>query len=157
TPAARRLLPLLDTDLGRPLADLRSGLVDQELLPDAERVLQGLTPIEREVADVSGQSFLRRILPYRTEDDRIDGVVITFTDVTRLRQQESVLRSLNERLQTHVDQRSRELRQLIENALDGIVIVNDDGVILDLNPRIEELFGWPRAELLGKTLEVLVP
>src|SRR5262249_60521896 len=88
TPAAKRLLHVIDTDLGRPFSDLARGFTDDTLLADAADVLDRLVPCERNVEALEGGVYLRRILPYRTEDDRIDGVVITFTDITRFKQQE---------------------------------------------------------------------
>jgi two-component system CheB/CheR fusion protein len=82
TPATRLLFTLIPGDVGRPLADLHSLAADDALLDDARRVLANFAPIEREVLTVDGTWFNRRILPYRTHDDRVAGVVITFTDIT---------------------------------------------------------------------------
>lgn len=82
TPATRSLFNIIPTDIGRPLADLSSLASDGALLADAQSVLHSATPIEREIEAQSGVWFIRRILPYRTEDHGVDGVVITFTDTT---------------------------------------------------------------------------
>ena len=76
---------LISTDVGRPFGDFAKSFVDEELLPDARRVLEQLGPIEREVRGDTGQWFIRRVLPYRTHDDRIEGVVITFAEVSGLK------------------------------------------------------------------------
>src|SRR5262249_17915101 len=87
TPAATRLVSLIPSDVGRPLSDIATKFTDEELLTDAERVLARLTPVEKEVQEGSaGRWYIRRILPYRTQDNKIEGVVVTFTDVTPLRQ-----------------------------------------------------------------------
>ncbi len=82
TPATRLLFNVIPGDVGRPLADLHSLSADSLLAADANTVLQNRSFIEREIETQSGVWFLRRILPYRTHDDSVEGVVITFTDVT---------------------------------------------------------------------------
>ncbi|HYP97080.1 MAG TPA: chemotaxis protein CheB [Polyangiaceae bacterium] len=82
TPAARNLMDLIGSDIGRPLNDLAKKFVDPELLDDSQTVLDRLVPAEREVHSNDGRWYLRRVLPYRTADDRIEGVVITFVDIS---------------------------------------------------------------------------
>jgi two-component system CheB/CheR fusion protein len=85
TPATKALLRIIDTDLNRSIEDLTPRVNDPKLLSDARQVLDKLQPLEAEVRNAEGQYFFRRILPYRTTDNKIQGVVITFTDVTMLR------------------------------------------------------------------------
>ncbi len=82
TPATRSLFNVIPTDVGRPLRDLTSLAADRALPADARAVLDGAAPIEREVETQAGTWFVRRLLPYYTEDNAIEGVVITFTDIT---------------------------------------------------------------------------
>ena len=82
TPATKSLFSVIPSDIGRPLADLSSLATDSTLLADARAVLQTLAPIEREIKAHTGAWYVRRILPYRTQDNGIEGVVITFTDIT---------------------------------------------------------------------------
>lgn len=82
TPAIRELFNLIPADLGRPLSDITHHLEYQQLLNDAEQVLEKLSVIEREVKASSGKVFIMRVLPYRTAEDRINGVVVTFVDIT---------------------------------------------------------------------------
>ncbi len=109
TPATQRLLRVIETDVGRPISDFALKFTDPELLADAERVLQQLAPIEREVDATEGRHYLRRILPYRTEDDRIVGVVVTLDDITNQKGQERALKRLAEDLDERVSQRTVEL------------------------------------------------
>ena len=85
TPAVRDLMEVIPADRGRPLANLAFKFDDDRLLDDARNVLQSLQPAEREVRAEGGKIFSRRVLPYRTQDNRIEGVVITFADITELR------------------------------------------------------------------------
>jgi two-component system, chemotaxis family, CheB/CheR fusion protein len=85
TPATRSLFNVIPGDIGRPLADLKSLSADGALLTDASTVLQTHQPIEREIEAQGGTWYIRRILPYRTEDTGVQGVVITFVDSTERR------------------------------------------------------------------------
>jgi two-component system CheB/CheR fusion protein len=85
TPEARKLLNVIESDVGRPLHDLAGACIGDGMLEDAKAVIDGLSPVEKEIQDDSGEWYLRRILPYRTDDDRIAGVVVTFSAVTRLK------------------------------------------------------------------------
>ena len=93
TPATKLLFNVLPGDVGRPLADLRSHTEDDHLLADAKVVLSGLVPIEQEIEAEEGLWFARRILPYRAHDGGVEGVVVTFTDIT---ERKHVARALEE-------------------------------------------------------------
>ncbi len=86
TPAATRMFNLIPTDHGRPIGDIAAKFTDVHLLREAEEVLRDLTPREKEVRAEDGRWFTRRIIPYRTLDNRIDGVVISFIDITDRKQ-----------------------------------------------------------------------
>ena len=81
TPAATRLFTLIPSDVGRPLADIAQKFADPKLLDDAQAVLQHLAPRQLEVQAEGGRRYFRQVLPYRTQDSRINGVVLTFSDV----------------------------------------------------------------------------
>jgi two-component system CheB/CheR fusion protein len=85
TPATKALFSVIPTDVGRPLADLSSLAADSALIADARTVLETLSPLEREIAAQNGAWYIRRILPYRTQDNGVEGVVITFADITERR------------------------------------------------------------------------
>ena len=82
TPATKAVFNIIPGDLGRPMADLNSLVTDPDLLKDARSVLQSLIPVEREIAAENGACFIRRVLPYRTKENHVEGVVITFADIT---------------------------------------------------------------------------
>jgi two-component system CheB/CheR fusion protein len=85
TPATKALFSILPGDIGRPLSDLNSLAEDGNLLADAQLVLRTLQPTEREIETCTSSCFIRRILPYRTQNDGVEGVVITFADITERR------------------------------------------------------------------------
>ncbi len=82
TPATRALFAILPGDVGRPLADLHSLAADSALAGDARAVLADQDPAEREIESADGHWFRRRILPYLAHGGRMEGVVITFNDIT---------------------------------------------------------------------------
>ena len=90
TPAVTALLSLIETDIGRPISDVVRKFKDEALIPDARQVLATLTPRSAEVPADTGLWFIRRITPYRTRDDRIEGVVVTFVDVNDLKERNAV-------------------------------------------------------------------
>src|ERR1700712_2630641 len=99
SPASKELFDLVSSDIGRPIKHFVQKFADDNLLRDAESVLKKLVIIEAEVPSDAGHWYLRRILPYRTQDNRIAGVVITFIDITLRKQEEQALRRSETRLQ----------------------------------------------------------
>ncbi|MGN6528814.1 MAG: chemotaxis protein CheB [Burkholderiaceae bacterium] len=97
TPTAVTLFNLIATDVGRPLSHMTNRLDYPQLEADARRTLQELVPVEREVADADGRSYLARTRPYRTGEDRISGVVLTLIDVTERKRSQAALRLSEER------------------------------------------------------------
>jgi two-component system CheB/CheR fusion protein len=144
TPSAVTLFNLIPTDVGRPLTHLSTQLHYPSLLADAGRVLEQLAPIEREV-DGHGSWFLARLRPYRTIDDRIAGVVLSFVDITERKHNEAALR------------RSGELMRLvIENARDYAIFSTDvAGRITAWNTGAQRLLGYDEQEVLGRPAEIV--
>jgi two-component system, chemotaxis family, CheB/CheR fusion protein len=99
TPATSSLFNILPGDVGRPLADLSSLAADGALLPDARTVLQAHAPVEQEIEAGAGAWYMRRIMPYRTQDDGVAGVVITFVDITERRQARDALEAAERQAQ----------------------------------------------------------
>lgn len=100
TPAIREIFNLIPGDHGRPLSDITHRLDYDHLLRDAEIVLDRLLTIEREVHTTDGRVFMMRVLPYRTAEDHINGVVVTFIDMTTRKQAEQDLRASEEKYRT---------------------------------------------------------
>ncbi|HXQ52174.1 MAG TPA: chemotaxis protein CheB [Stellaceae bacterium] len=85
TPAAQSLFRIIARDIGRPLADLTSLSADRDLLADARNVLTSHAPLKREIEAQDGAWYNRRILPYRTDDGQVEGVVVTFADISDIK------------------------------------------------------------------------
>ena len=92
TPTATDIINLIQTDMGRPISDIASKLEYRELAQDAKDVLKTLVSREKEVRGNNGRWYLLRIMPYRTIANVIDGVVITFIDITEQKKTQETLR-----------------------------------------------------------------
>jgi len=108
TTQATKIIKLIPGDVGRPITDLASDLLYPELTTDAQEVLEKLGFVEKPVNARDGRWFTVRIMPYRTLDDRIDGVVITFADITAAKTLEAQLRKKHDILEKHVAEQSKK-------------------------------------------------
>jgi two-component system CheB/CheR fusion protein len=140
TPMAVTLFDLIPDDIGRPLADLTPHLRCAGLAGDAARVLERLTPMEREVGLADGTWFLARLLPYRTMEDRIAGVVLSFIDITERKRAEEV---------------SQWLSAVVASSMDAIISFSLQGTILSWNGGARRVFGHVAEEMIGRPLSTL--
>jgi two-component system CheB/CheR fusion protein len=106
TPQATKIIKLIASDTGRPVTDLASELRYPELADDAREVLRKLAAVEKPIGARDGRWFTVRIMPYRTVDDRIDGVVITFANITVSKTLEAELRAQHRNLEKRITAQS---------------------------------------------------
>ena len=141
TPTATTIFNVLPQDLGRPIQHISSNLVDdEELLDKARLVLETGVPTHKEVRNQQGVWFLKRILPYRTEGNAIDGVLVTFVDISRIKETENALRQSEEKF-----------RFIFEQAGIGIVLLNAAGDLLEANQSLTNILGYSAEELALRT------
>jgi two-component system, chemotaxis family, CheB/CheR fusion protein len=137
------LLQLIPADVGRPIADLASKFIEDDLIPDARSVLDREAPLEREVQTAEGRWYMRRVLPYRTPEERIDGVVVTLTNIDLLKRADLELKELNAKLEQRVAERTRHMKLL----QDLVVIANEansvEPAVRHSLGRVCREFGWP--------------
>lgn len=168
TPALANLLNLRSTDVDRPFSDFASKFVDDTLLQDCRDVLEKLVPNEKEVwtkcepprtsGAAAGETptsathlatpppparcYFRRILPYRTIDQRIVGVVVTFIDVTA---------------RVTAEAQSRRLAGVLWDSNDAVALLDFNRRIVAWNRGAEQMYGYAEAEAIGLDMLVLVP
>ena len=149
TPAATRIINLIPSDMGRPVAHTVSNLVSYtDLVADAKGVLDTLAPKEVEVQTTEGAWYKMRIQPYRTLDNVIEGAVITFVDITEIVRTRDALRKANELLRLAV---------VVRDAFDAITVQDLDGRILAWNPGATRMYGWSEAEALAMNVRDRIP
>ena len=110
TAASTRLFNLIPTDIGRLITDISHPSLESGFYEEVQEVLKTLVPAEATVLARDGTWYLRRVLPYRTIANRIEGVVVTFTEITRLMEAEEELRQSRDELKKLVEKRTRDQR-----------------------------------------------
>jgi two-component system CheB/CheR fusion protein len=149
TDQVTKIFKLRKTDIGRPFTDQVSDLQYPEIENHARNVLDNLVSIETAITTVNGKWYNVRIMPYRTIDDRIDGLVITFTDITIAKKLESEVKKANDILAIS----ETRYRNLFGMAKDGIIILDaETGKIVDVNPFLIELLGYSKEQFIEKSI-----
>ncbi|MEO5659133.1 MAG: chemotaxis protein CheB [Polaromonas sp.] len=145
TPQAVSIFSLIASDVNRSLLDITHKLDYETLAGDVDEVFSKLNMVEHRVNSSDGKCYFARIRPYRTTEDRIDGAVLTFVDVTALRLAEENVRAGEERL-----------RIAAETTKDyAILTIDDEGLITTWNLGAERLYGYPAKEIVGKPFSLI--
>jgi two-component system CheB/CheR fusion protein len=136
-----------DTDIGRPIAEIVNLLNYPELQRDARTVLRKLTVFERQVAlKDESMSFVLRIRPYRTIDNVIDGVVLTFVDITAREAGDAALRESQD-----------DLRRLIDSVADGVYCIDRECVLTLCNAAFLRMLGFANeGDIIGVKIHELI-
>ena len=145
TPHAAEIFNLIDADIGRPLLDITHRLHYEQLEEDTSAVFESLHLMEREVGSDDDRRFMTRLIPYRTTEDRIDGLVITFIDITHLHKTKKRLHAEEQRM------------RLIANSTNDYAILSFDvsGKITSWNCGAQRLFGYEEKEILDKPINLI--
>ena len=145
TPATRNLIDLIESDVGRPLRDLALKFTDPDMMSDARIVLDRLVPSEKEVTSHDARWYVRRILPYRTTDDRIEGVVLTFLDISRRHQAEEARRESEE-----------HYRLIVQGVKEyAIAMLDPEGQFATWNAGATNVLGYSKQNVLGLHLSAI--
>ena len=139
TTQAVKIFKLIKTDVGRPFTDLVSDLIYPELTTDILKVLKSLEFIKKQIPTKDGRWYSIRIMPYATLDEKIEGVVITFFNISDLKEVEVKL---------HETEQINTL--LLNSASDIIIKLSADWKILEINPAAEKFFGKKLEEIINK-------
>jgi two-component system CheB/CheR fusion protein len=145
TPRATDIFSVIASDLGRSLLDLTHRLDYEQLADDVSATFDTLRPVEREVRSDDGRWYIVRLLPYRTTEDKIEGAIMTFFDITARRLAEEQARVSEERM-----------RMVAESAHDyAIITIDAEGRATSWNKGAARLFGYAEGEMLGQMLDRL--
>jgi two-component system CheB/CheR fusion protein len=142
TDQARELIMLRDTDVGRPISELASKLQHEDLAADCRAVLRTLVFREAEVTTSDDAIYLMRIMPYRTARNAIDGLVLTFVDISRLKRAQKDL---------------RHMKEVFREGANPTIIFSLKGDIIDLNEEATRTYGYTPQEVMGKPLLEIIP
>ncbi len=140
TPALEQIFNIRPLDEGRPLSHLTHRLDTDDMEAKASEVLRTLVPHEETLEHADGRTYLMRILPYRTIEDRIEGVILTFVDITAVKETREDLR------------RTRQHYELLIDSVDeyAIFTTDEEGRVVSWNPGAVRLFGYKPDEILGE-------
>lgn len=140
TPAASEIINMIDTDIGRPLEHIAHNLEYSALITDADRVLRDLIEVEKEILARNGKWFLVRARPYRRSDNVIDGVVITFTDISE---------------QKRVQEELAKLATVADNTPNSVIITDSKGIIEYVNHYFTRTSGYRPEEAIGRPVSII--
>jgi two-component system CheB/CheR fusion protein len=146
TASAESLLNLLPADVGRPIGNIRPNVEIPDLEAVVGQVSRTFAELQREVRDQEGRWYILRIRPYRTAENKIDGVLMAFLEIDALK-----------RVNQALGESEAMVRGLVETLVLGILVIDASGKLVMVNAAAEAMFGYHRDELLGQPLEVLLP
>ena len=144
TPATKSLFRVIATDIGRPLADLARRINDTHLLADAWAVLAGDVPPNREVGADNGAWYTRRILPYRTQDAQVAGVVITFADISERKTAERAI----EAARSYSD-------SIIDTIRQPLVVLDQELYVISASRSFYSTFSVEPEQTVGRQLDAV--
>ncbi|WP_256737575.1 CheR family methyltransferase [Pseudomonas sp. dw_358] len=145
TPQAALVFNMIESDVGRSLLDITHRLEYPGLAEDATKVFESLHQIEREVRSHDNRWYLARLLPYRTLDDRIEGAVLTFIDITERRLAQDRLR-----------EGEAHMALIAQSTRDHAIITTDpEGVITSWSRGAEVIFGYSEEQARGRDIALI--
>lgn len=146
--AATKLINLIDLDIGRPFSNITTNIREEDLIADIEKVLKTGKNLECEVVLKNGRYNLMRIFPYVRQDKSVDGVVLTFVDITALKELNNIINGIFNASQ---------------NAIMAMKAIRDEhGRVIDFtwitaNDASEKFYGRKKKEFIGQSLKKLYP
>jgi two-component system CheB/CheR fusion protein len=136
---------LIASDAGRPLGDITSNLQGENLLDELRIVLETLIPREREVQTNDGVWYMARMQPYRTLDNVIDGVVLTFTDISASHQSEQIRLAATQQAQVLAE-------GIVNTVIEPLVVLNKDLQVISASRAFFQHFMVAPEQTVGRKL-----
>jgi two-component system CheB/CheR fusion protein len=155
TPTMSDIINLIPTDVGRPVSHIVTKMRYQGLVEDAKGVLKTLAPREVEIQTEDDRWFLMRILPYRTIENMIDGVVITFVDTTQRREIEEKLRQEiieREKSEQKIKITLSYAENIVNTVREPLLVLDGDMHVVSVNQSFYRMFGVTPEETEGNLL-----
>ena len=150
TPAMTKIFNLISTDVDRPISDITAKIDHSDLAKDAEQVLDTLAQKEAEIQTKDGAWYAMRIAPYRTMENVIDGVVITFVEISSLKESEGLKKALKEqklRDEALLRESEERFRAVFEQTSESIVLIDaKTGALIEFNERTHKDLGYAHEE-----------
>ncbi|MGE5215436.1 MAG: PAS domain-containing protein, partial [Chloroflexota bacterium] len=138
TSEANKIINLIPSDVGRPIGHIVTNLEEDSLAVDAQQVIDSLVSKERSVRTKDGRWYLNQIIPYRTMDNVIDGVVITFTDITAQKNADATILD------------ARNLAEgIVETVREPLLVLNENLTVMAANSAYYKLFDTTAADTIG--------
>ena len=142
TAHAEKVLNITPSDIGRPINKIRLSVEIQNLEKRLSEVIESLAPQSLEIQDKEGTWYLVYLKPYRTMDNKIDGVVMIFVDINDRKKAEMA---------------ASHLKAVVESAEDAVISKDLSGIITTWNPGAERMFGYTVSEIVGTSIMRLIP
>ena len=141
TPATTEVIKLIQTDIGRPIGDLKTSFPGVDLADQAKTVLKDLNTISTETLSDDGIWYAIKMMPYRSVKNVIEGVVMVFSNIHKVKKAGL----------------TRRLAIVLEDANDAIAVLDFKGKITAWNKGAEALYGYSESEALQMNFAALIP
>lgn len=142
TPGVEKVMNLINSDIGRPIGNIRPNIVVSDLEEYLFDAIHRDMVKETELQDKQGRWYLMRVLPYKAANNKTEGVILAFIDIDTLKKNEIEL---------------ARAAAIVDSSDDAIISQSNDGEILTWNKGAEELYGYTSDEVIGKKIAILMP
>jgi len=148
TRQATKLVKLIDTDIGRPIGDIVTFLDAPHLLEEqACSVINDLSHREEEIRTVDGRCYLMKILPYRSRENRIEGVIVTFINIDKQKEAQQKAEELNRKM---LEEARRFAENIIDTVRESFLVLDSELRVVSANRSFYETFGLSSPETEGR-------
>lgn len=145
TQKATTIVNLIHSDIGRPLQHVATNLRDYDIIPDLAEVLDRLSPRKIDVQSLDGEWYNMHVMPYRTTDNRIDGAVVTFFDITDQKDAQEIIKAETKDL----------MRSVFDMNAAPLVVLDDQGKMVIANKEFSDLTSIDQKDIKGQKIQAI--